>query len=133
MEQDKNPRCRVSRRSTDELVFNTWGLSTRNSESWAFILFYFHYFISYLEYLYFSAFSNAEGYNDFADKIAWALNFNDTPHIYIYIYIHIVSKVGDLSQGWPEGSLSNSYYTESLGMALLYSLDCSTLPLILTL
>ena len=27
--------------------------------------------------------------------------------IYIYIY-----KVGDLSEGWPEGSLFNSYYTE---------------------
>ena len=23
-----------------------------------------------------------------------------------------VSKVGDLSQGWPEGSLFNSYYTK---------------------
>ena len=23
-----------------------------------------------------------------------------------------VSKIGDLSQGWPEGSLFNSYYTE---------------------
>ena len=32
-----------------------------------------------------------------------------------------------------EGSLFNSYYTEVLGMALLHSLDCSTLPLILTL
>ena len=26
-------------------------------------------------------------------------------YIYIYIYIYKVSKVGDLSQGWPEGSL----------------------------
>ena len=24
----------------------------------------------------------------------------------------VVSKVGDLSRGWPEGSLFNSYYTE---------------------
>ena len=26
-----------------------------------------------------------------------------------------VSKIGDLSQGWPEDSLFNSYYTEVLG------------------
>ena len=30
------------------------------------------------------------------------------------------SKVGDLSRGWPEGSLFNSYYTEVLGIAPLY-------------
>ena len=28
-----------------------------------------------------------------------------------YIY-YILSKVGDLSWGWPKGSLFNSYYTE---------------------
>ena len=44
-----------------------------------------------------------------------------------------VSKVGDRSRGWPEGSLFNSYYTEVLGRALLLSLDCSTLPSIRTL
>ena len=43
------------------------------------------------------------------------------------------SKVDNLSRGWPEGSLFNSFYTEVLGRALLLSLDCSILPLILTL
>ena len=43
------------------------------------------------------------------------------------------SKVGDLSRGWPKGSLFNSYYTEELGRTLLHSLDFSTLPLIHTL
>ena len=37
------------------------------------------------------------------------------------------------SRGRPEVSLFNSYYTEVYGMALLLSLDCSTLPLIHTL
>ena len=41
--------------------------------------------------------------------------------------------VGDLSRGWPEGSPFNSFYTEVLERALLYSLDCSNLPLICTL
>ena len=27
-------------------------------------------------------------------------------------YLHIISKVGNLSRGWPEGSLFNSYYTK---------------------
>ena len=49
------------------------------------------------------------------------------------IYIHILSKVGVLSWGWPNGSLFNSYKTEVLRRVLLHSLDCSTLPLILTL
>ena len=43
------------------------------------------------------------------------------------------SKVGDCSQGRPEGSLFNSYYTKVYGRALLLSLDCSTLTLIRTL
>ena len=43
------------------------------------------------------------------------------------------SKVGDLSRGWPKGSLINSYYTEALERALLHSPDCSNLLLILTL
>ena len=47
--------------------------------------------------------------------------------------IYEVSKVGDRSQGRPEGSLFNSYYTEVWGRVLLLSLDCSTLPLICTL
>ena len=53
------------------------------------------------------------------------------------MYLHTVkwfqellSKVGDLSRGWPEGLLFDSYYTEVLERALLFSLDCSTLPLI---
>ena len=40
-----------------------------------------------------------------------------------------VSKVGDRNRGWLEGFLFDSYYT----YVLLHSLDCSTLPLILTL
>ena len=44
-----------------------------------------------------------------------------------------LSKVGDCSRGWPEGSIFNSYYTEMEGRALLLSLDCSILPLIRTL
>ena len=41
----------------------------------------------------------------------------------------IVSKFGDLSPGWPEGSLFSSYYTEMYGRVLLLSLDSFTLPL----
>ena len=44
-----------------------------------------------------------------------------------------VSTVGDRSRGRPGGSLFNSYYTEVLGRALLFSLNCSTLSLIRTL
>ena len=40
------------------------------------------------------------------------------------------SKVGDRSQVRPEGSIFISYYTKVLGMALLFPLDCFTLPLI---
>ena len=47
--------------------------------------------------------------------------------------LYEVSKVVWLSQGRPEGSLFNSYYTEVLGRVLRLSLDCSTLPLIHTL
>ena len=47
----------------------------------------------------------------------------------LYVYI----KVGDHSQGLPESSFFNNYYTEVSGMALLLSLDCSTLPLKRTL
>ena len=44
----------------------------------------------------------------------------------------VTSKiVGDQSRRWPEGSFFNSYYTNVLGRALLLSLDCSTLPLII--
>ena len=40
---------------------------------------------------------------------------------------YIVScKVGDLSWGWPEGSLFNSYHTEMWRRVILLSLDCST-------
>ena len=49
-----------------------------------------------------------------------------------WAYFHS-SKICDLSRGWPEGSIYNSYYTEVLGRTLLHSLDCSTLPLILSL
>ena len=44
-----------------------------------------------------------------------------------------IGKLDDRSRGWPEGFLFNSYYTEVLGKALLYSLDCFTLPWIHTL
>ena len=44
-----------------------------------------------------------------------------------------VSKVGDLSRGWPDGSFFNSYYTELYERALLYSLNYSSLFLIRTL
>ena len=62
-------------------------------------------------------------------------------HIYIYIYIYIYSiyiyiyksKVDDLCRRWPEGSLFDCYYTKVYRIALLLSLDCSILPLILTL
>ena len=48
--------------------------------------------------------------------------------------IHIkLTVVGDLCRGWPEVSLFNSYFTEVLESALLFSLDCSTLSLIPTL
>ena len=47
------------------------------------------------------------------------------PAKYIYIYIY---KLADLTQGWPEGSIFNSYYNEVLERALLISLDCSTSP-----
>ena len=42
------------------------------------------------------------------------------------------SKVGDLSRWDPKNPIFNSYHTEVLGKVLLHSLDCSTLPLILT-
>ena len=44
-----------------------------------------------------------------------------------------VSKVGDHSQGRPEGSLFNSYNTKVLGRPILLSQDRSTLSLIHTL
>ena len=46
------------------------------------------------------------------------------------IYLYVSSKVGDRSRERPEGFHFNSYYTAVLGMTLLLSLDCSTLPLI---
>ena len=52
---------------------------------------------------------------------------------WIYPGNKVKSKVGNCSQGRPEGSLFNSYYTKAYRRALLLSLDCSTLPLIHTL
>ena len=43
-----------------------------------------------------------------------------------------VCKVGELIRVGQEGSFFNSYYTEVWGMMLLYFLEFSTLPLILT-
>ena len=48
-------------------------------------------------------------------------------------FITALRRVGDRRRERPEGSLFSSYYTNVLGRALLLSLDCSTLPLILTL
>ena len=45
--------------------------------------------------------------------------------------LYISSNVGDRSRGRPEGSLFSSYFTEVLKRALLLSLDCSTLPLVI--
>ena len=33
-------------------------------------------------------------------------------YINIYVCVCVKSKVGDHSQGWPEGSIFNSYYTK---------------------
>ena len=41
--------------------------------------------------------------------------------------------MGDCSRGELEGSVFNSNYTKVWGKALLFSLDCPTLPLIHTL
>ena len=57
----------------------------------------------------------------------------ETSPNFIMFYRNKVSKVGDRSLGWPEGSLFNSYCTDVLGRVQLLSLDCSTLPLIRTL
>ena len=51
----------------------------------------------------------------------------------LYVCINKVSKVGDVSRGWPEGSLFDSYYTNVWGRALYLFQDWSTLPLIHTL
>ena len=59
--------------------------------------------------------------------------FLNVRYDFCVFYNKKASKVGDLSRGWPEGSLLNSYYTEVLRRSLLLSLDCSTLPLIRTL
>ena len=55
---------------------------------------------------------------------------------YSYLLHHICEVMTEVvvrSQGWPEGSLFDSYYTKVLGRVRLLSLDCSTLSLILTL
>ena len=51
----------------------------------------------------------------------------------VVVVVVVVSKVRDLSRGWPKGSLFNRYYTEVQEKALLHSLDSSILSLILTL
>ena len=61
--------------------------------------------------------------NAFSTK--WKANSHFT-----YIY---KSKAGDRSQGQPEGFLFNSFNSEMKGRPLLFSLDCSTLPLMRTL
>ena len=53
--------------------------------------------------------------------------------IFFYGIKKVKSKVGVCSQGWHKGFLFKSYYTEVYGRDLLFSLDCSTSPLIRTL
>ena len=67
--------------------------------------------------------------HDDDDKVACTILSSSSCHA---ISTDII-KVGDRSQGHPEGSFFNSYYTEVQGRALLLSLDCSNLPLIRTL
>ena len=52
-------------------------------------------------------------------------NLKSAKYLWQSYYIIIISKVGDHSWGWLEGSLFNCYHTEVLGRALLHSLDCS--------
>ena len=78
------------------------------------------------------------------------MHLNDSSSIALHLKTHFIPKskssknsswkhhnnkvkLSPFSQGWPEGSLFDSYYTKVLGRALLLSQDCSTLPLIRTL
>ena len=54
-------------------------------------------------------------------------------YIYIYIYIYKYIYIYLINRRRPQGSLLNSCNTELWGRALLYSQDCSTLPLFLIL
>ena len=54
----------------------------------------------------------------------WWFHFNKFA---IVIIFDNESKVGNLSRGWPKGSLFNSYHTKGLGRVLLHSLFHFTL------
>ena len=74
-------------------------------------------------------------------QVTWSLSKESCGPVLLFIILSAalcrnvggIVRVGDRSWGWPEGSIFNSYYTVVKGRALLLSLDCSTLPLILTL
>ena len=75
----------------------------------------------------------------FAKFYEYLINCFFSYSIPLTILLHIInyslkiSKVSDLSRGWPEGSLFNSYYTRVSRRTLLHPIDYSTLPLIFTL
>ena len=50
---------------------------------------------------------SVDGDTDFLDSVTGVLQ-KDT----LASYLFIKSQVGDLSWGWPEGSLCNSYHTD---------------------
>ena len=64
-----------------------------------------------------------------ADKVFYKSCSTLTESLGKYMYAFTLStwaRSNHHSQGRPEGSLFNSYYTEVLGRVLLLSLDCST-------
>ena len=59
----------------------------------------------------------------------WEGGWNSDNRVIQRVVKLLLPTVVDRSWGRPEGSLFNSYYTEVKGNALIFSLDCSTLPL----
>ena len=51
----------------------------------------------------------------------------------VLLFLISKNKDSDLSRVWPEGFVFNSYHTELLWRVLFHFLECSILPLILTL
>ena len=85
-------------------------------------------------------YQNTWKYSMINEYVIWNIGFGNKKrgefvcsHLAPNIKYIKVSRFGDLSRGWPECSLFNSYYTKVYGRALLHSLDSSTLPLMLTL
>ena len=64
----------------------------------------------------------------FAGETVCVYNFK-----YYIINLSSLLFLYSCGRGQPEGSLFNSYYTEVKGRAILFSLDCTTLPFIRTL